>query len=66
MSATALTFFFAFVNSVEDIPSGAVAAEVLVLTETEMARIEEVCSRGPIMTDYVKDAIAKPWKPVSA
>lgn len=36
--------------------------EVIALTELEVARIEEVCARGTVITDHVWAAIANPWK----
>jgi hypothetical protein len=36
--------------------------EVIGLTEAELARIEEVCARNTVISDYVLTAITSPWK----
>ena len=36
--------------------------EVIALTESEVARVEEICARGTAITDHVWAAIANPWK----
>lgn len=36
--------------------------EVINLTEAELARIDEVCARRTVISDYVLTAIIAPWK----
>ena len=36
--------------------------EVINLTEAELARIDYVCTRSTVISDYVLTAISSPWK----
>ena len=36
--------------------------EVIGLTEAELLRVDEVCSRNTTITEHVSAAVASPWK----
>lgn len=36
--------------------------EVIGLTEAELARIDDICARSTVITEYVLTAITSPWK----
>lgn len=41
-------------------------AETIELSSEELARINEICASEPVVTDTMREAALKPWKPAAS
>lgn len=42
------------------------AVETIELRSEDLARINEICASEPVVTDAMREAILKPWKPAAS